>query len=875
MAKTHKHYSGTHKNKNKNKDRNNSRNSRGKFNHKSKNPTNKRLSNKFSLNNSNRNIHSIDEDDDFIWNNSSLPMGGSDLMIDINEDMKDIDYGKKYVSPKTIEDYYFGRTDLKNNHSLKYAALRRLNRGDDDSGDNYGNDSSEYDDDNNKTNNRNSYRQRKMIFVKAKEPYDPSHELIERLRSKERERIQNKDSSITRSINIIEDTTEEDPYNDDHEVNVPINILNTASDTDNDVLTEELNDANVDSQSNSLSVASSSSSSSPSYPETNSDKDLFFVDETGYPVNAETTIKTVFSDDDYSKVKHLNNTAQHTKSSGNLEFNSSLVIGKVELTVTESNNCNDDHSMIYNNVTVDPISGVVSSIEKKHDKMTGPVLPNKTNNDDVNDNINDIIKNPIQSEENNDTYSHGHSNNNNMEVMINEKIPNVSDKTILKNIKTLKLSEPESEVSIQSNDEEDPEFGFLEEDYIINTSEVRVSNIRLGFNENSYYVESYKLFGDYDARWIDQELFIDFILNDIGLPEHRLNSYLKYIKDSLIPKEETPEPEYSDIFTDEESEEEEEEEENNFETNENGIPDNMMEGLDDLVSYSLKYNDTRNQEFETHALQVIGKGKKKQFLINEDMQLDGETIETLQNKLQKRTLQKAKKRRTKEDFICEENKNSKDLFKKYPFGLHVQNIKDEFELFLSYSSDSFSFPPLDPHGNKTVAKFANCYNMKTKKSGRGNKQHIIIQKTKKTRWGTPNYNLISQLLKQRPIFMRTDVSRISEAQVGGRVIRERSNTTRAKFYVKEGEVVGEDAPEIGKENIGRRLLEKLGWSSGEGLGAHGNKGISEPVLAIVKKSKTGLGHRSASSENSNNETVKSHKHHHHHKRRRRHVNSSY
>jgi len=35
------------------------------------------------------------------------------------------------------------------------------------------------------------------------------------------------------------------------------------------------------------------------------------------------------------------------------------------------------------------------------------------------------------------------------------------------------------------------------------------------------------------------------------------------------------------------------------------------------------------------------------------------------------------------------------------------------------------------------------------------------------------------------------------------------------------------------------MLEKLGWRSGTGLGAEG-EGITIPLLAVMKKSKTGL-----------------------------------
>jgi hypothetical protein len=57
----------------------------------------------------------------------------------------------------------------------------------------------------------------------------------------------------------------------------------------------------------------------------------------------------------------------------------------------------------------------------------------------------------------------------------------------------------------------------------------------------------------------------------------------------------------------------------------------------------------------------------------------------------------------------------------------------------------------------------------------------------------------------------------------------------------DGDVVGASAPEIGVENRGRAMLEKMGWSTGTALGATNNKGILLPVAHVVKNSKAGLG----------------------------------
>lgn len=45
---------------------------------------------------------------------------------------------------------------------------------------------------------------------------------------------------------------------------------------------------------------------------------------------------------------------------------------------------------------------------------------------------------------------------------------------------------------------------------------------------------------------------------------------------------------------------------------------------------------------------------------------------------------------------------------------------------------------------------------------------------------------------------------------------------------------------IGKANIGYKLLERAGWSEGQGLGA-GNQGMQEPLKAEAHKGRRGLG----------------------------------
>lgn len=63
----------------------------------------------------------------------------------------------------------------------------------------------------------------------------------------------------------------------------------------------------------------------------------------------------------------------------------------------------------------------------------------------------------------------------------------------------------------------------------------------------------------------------------------------------------------------------------------------------------------------------------------------------------------------------------------------------------------------------------------------------------------------------------------------------------SRFTYQDGDIVGAAAPELGVENKGRAMLEKMGWSKGTALGALNNKGIMQPLVHVVRKSKAGLG----------------------------------
>lgn len=137
---------------------------------------------------------------------------------------------------------------------------------------------------------------------------------------------------------------------------------------------------------------------------------------------------------------------------------------------------------------------------------------------------------------------------------------------------------------------------------------------------------------------------------------------------------------------------------------------------------------------------------------------------------------------------------------------------------------------------KVAHDMANALSLKSQSRGKGPSRFPVLYKTSRT----PNYNQQSISRVDKTLFQgrfrhRTIKTGDQNAKKSTKV---RSNAPAS--YV-DGDVVGASAPEIGTENKGRAMLEKMGWSSGTALGATNNKGILLPVVHVVKKSKAGLG----------------------------------
>jgi hypothetical protein len=141
------------------------------------------------------------------------------------------------------------------------------------------------------------------------------------------------------------------------------------------------------------------------------------------------------------------------------------------------------------------------------------------------------------------------------------------------------------------------------------------------------------------------------------------------------------------------------------------------------------------------------------------------------------------------------------------------------------------FPAIAKHHRQALHQMANKLHMKSKSTGSGDNRRPVLYRTKATlRYDARIFDEVTGRVYWRFSRGQGKKPRVSTRGAGG-----------AGTRYREGEVVGGNLPELGHENRGRAMLQKMGWSSGTALGAIDNKGILEPVSQVIKHSKTGLG----------------------------------
>lgn len=248
-------------------------------------------------------------------------------------------------------------------------------------------------------------------------------------------------------------------------------------------------------------------------------------------------------------------------------------------------------------------------------------------------------------------------------------------------------------------------------------------------------------------------------------------------------------------------------------------------------------------DFNRPSLRSKNKGKKAQMSVElSDSDLQEILESSWKNDREKKRARKAEREIVRmQGLLGKQSKGRANLSDVYQEGLNIGDMEEVFRNFLDSSYLEQSLPPMDKLRRKMVHELASAFNMTSKSKGtKQNRFPLLIKTSRTVEWNAPLfYSRIKQM--NAGFFPRLDAqSRVKTP--GSRTLRRTGgggNAPGTKY--RDGDVVGAAAPELGAENRGRAMLEKMGWAAGTGLGAIENKGILQPIAHVVKNSRAGLG----------------------------------
>lgn len=176
-----------------------------------------------------------------------------------------------------------------------------------------------------------------------------------------------------------------------------------------------------------------------------------------------------------------------------------------------------------------------------------------------------------------------------------------------------------------------------------------------------------------------------------------------------------------------------------------------------------------------------------------------------------------------------------DLRVKHKDGVDMLEVFEEIREFMFSDMHTLSLAPMDARYRSAIHQFVQQLGLSSKSRGDGADRFIVLSRTARTL--TLDDDEFDEIMNQSKFRSRMQ----PEFRRGQRTPKApKAFKPRPIVSYQDGEVVGASAPELGPENKGRLLLEKMGWSKGTALGAVGNKGILQPIAHTVKISKAGL-----------------------------------
>jgi hypothetical protein len=244
---------------------------------------------------------------------------------------------------------------------------------------------------------------------------------------------------------------------------------------------------------------------------------------------------------------------------------------------------------------------------------------------------------------------------------------------------------------------------------------------------------------------------------------------------------------------------------------------------------------------ERPSLKPKKKGRRGQMPPELD---DSDLNEQLQNSWEadraKKRVKKAEREELRQQGLLGRKGKAADLKVKYKGGIDNEDIVEEIREFLLSDRQSLSLPPMEAYRRATVHQAAKFFELSSRSRGDGQDRFTVLSRTSRTRIYSDAE--IDHAMLRKGFLKRLRgplLGKKGPGPVRGSTFRA-GPRTRPQTGYRDGEKVGENAPELGPENKGHALMMKMGWSKGMALGTEDNQGILTPIAHTVKTNKAGL-----------------------------------
>ncbi|KAL1962816.1 hypothetical protein VTN77DRAFT_9185 [Rasamsonia byssochlamydoides] len=245
-------------------------------------------------------------------------------------------------------------------------------------------------------------------------------------------------------------------------------------------------------------------------------------------------------------------------------------------------------------------------------------------------------------------------------------------------------------------------------------------------------------------------------------------------------------------------------------------------------------------DFDRPSLRKKPKGNRHFNFELSDSDLELQLEKAWENDRTKKKARKQQREQLRSQGLLGRKAGKADLKTKHALGMSMDDLKSEVKDFLLSSSESLPLPPMNKKYRRVVHELASAVSLKSQSRGNGNARFPVLYKTSRTpRYTDRNISKVDEIFSQRRFSRRMGFS--GEEKGPNSYSKGRRSRPNAAVSYADGDIVGASAPEIGADNKGRAMLEKMGWSTGTALGASNNKGILQPLAHVVKNSRAGLG----------------------------------